>query len=55
MLLSFNSVQTVKTSGDVHIADSAIAAVAGPGAHIGTACVVTQLHPPSRDEGVLVY
>ena len=43
--------QTVKTSGDVHIADSAVGAVAGPGAHIGTASVVAQLHPPSKDEG----
>ena len=57
---SFNVVifcldQTVRTSGDVHIADSAIGAVAGPGAQIGTASVVTQLHPPSKDEGVFVY
>ena len=51
MLLSFHLVQAVKTSGDVHIADSAIAAIAGPGAHIGTSSVATQLHPPSNDEG----
>ena len=49
MLLSFHLVQTVQTSGDVHIADSVVGAVAGPGAHIGT---VTQLHSPSKDEGV---
>ena len=49
MLISLRLVQVVKTSGDVHIADSAIGAVAGSGAHIGT---VTQLHPPSKNEGV---
>ena len=50
--VSSHLAQTVKTSGDVHIADSAVGAVAGPGAHIGTASVVTQLHPPSKAKGV---
>ena len=45
-------VHTLKAEGDVSIADSAIGAVAGPGAHIGTASVVSQLHPPNKDEGV---
>ena len=51
MLLSFHLLCTVKTSGDVHIADSAVGAVAGPGANIGAATVVTQLHPPGKNEG----
>ena len=55
MLLFFCLDETVRTSGDVHIADSAIGAVASPGDQIGTASVVTQLHPPSKDEGVFVY
>ena len=50
MLLFFHLANQV--SGDVHIADSVIAAVAGPGAHIGTASVVSQLHPPNKNEGV---
>ena len=51
MLLCFHLVErTVKTSGEVHIADSAIGAVAGPGAHVGTARVVTQLHSPGKNQ-----
>ena len=43
---------TVKVeSGDVNISDTAIAAVAGPGAHIGTATVVSHFHTPSKVEG----
>ena len=55
MLVFLYLVHTLKAGGDVSIADSAIGAVAGPGAHIGTASVVSQLHPPSKDEGVSNY
>ena len=51
MFLCFHLLQTVKTSGDVHIADSAVGAVAGPGANIGVATVVTKLHPPVNNKG----
>ena len=36
----------VITTGDVNITDSAIAAVAGPGAQVGTASVISELHSP---------
>ena len=55
LIVLFHLVYTVKASGDVHITDSAIGAVAGPGAHIGTASVVSQLYPPSKFEGVSNY
>ena len=46
---------TVKVAtGDVNITDSAIGAVAGPGAHVGTASVNSQLPPLSRDQGAAV-
>ena len=49
----FLLLHTVKTTRDVHITESAIGAVAGPGAQVGTASVVvSQSHPPSKDEGV---
>ena len=50
-MLIFHLLHTVKTTRDVNITESAIGAVAGPGAHIGTASVVSQLHPPSKVEG----
>ena len=44
---------TVKVDkGDFNISDSAIGAIAGPGAHIGTASVATHSHPPSKEEGM---
>ena len=49
MFAPFHLRHTVK--GDVSITDSTIGAVAGPGAHIETANVVSQLHPSSKDEG----
>ena len=54
MLRFFLLVQTVKVSGDVQIADSTVGAVAGPGAHIGPTTVVSQLRPPSKNEGVFI-
>ena len=38
-------------TGDVNITDSAIGAVAGPGAHVGTVSVISQLSPFSKNEG----
>ena len=48
-------VHTVKANGDVNVTNCAIGAVAGPGAHIGTASVVSKLqyiHPPNKDKCV---
>ena len=52
MMLFLHLVHTVKTSGDVNVAEGTIGAVVGPGAHIGQASFVSQLHPLSKDEGV---
>ena len=52
IILFLYLVHTVKTSGDVNVAEGTIGAVVGPGAHIEQASFVSQLHPPSRDEGV---
>ena len=55
MLVFFHLVHTVKENGDVNVTNGAIGAVAGPGAHIGMASVVSKLqyiHPPNKDEGV---
>ena len=49
--MSFLLVHTVNTTKDVQITESVIGAVAGPGAHIGTTSVVSQLHPTRKDEG----
>ena len=44
---------TVKVAtGDVNVTDSAIGAVAGPGAQIGMASVVSQLHPSCKDDSM---
>ena len=51
-IVTFHLLHTVKTTRDVHITESTIAAVAGPGAQVGTASVVSQLPPPSKDEGM---
>ena len=41
---------TVKVAtGDVNITDSAIGAVAGPGAQVGTASVISQLPPLNKN------
>ena len=52
MMLFLHLVHTVKTTGDVNVSEGTIGAVVGPGAHIGQASFVSQLHPPSKDEGV---
>ena len=55
MFVFFHLVNTVKAIGDVNVTNGAIGAVAGPGAHIGTASVVSKLqyiHLPNKDEGV---
>ena len=49
----FHLLHTVKKTKDVRITESTNGGVADPGAHIGTASVVSQLHPSSKDEGVL--
>ena len=51
-VVSFCLFHTVKATRDVHITESTIATVAGPGAQVGTTSVVSQLHPPSKDEGM---
>ena len=43
---------TSKATGDVSITDSAVQAFGDSRANIGMASVVSQLHPPSKDEGV---
>ena len=48
----FALVHTVRTSGEVNVAEGKIGAVLGPGAHIEQASFVSQLHPPSNDEGL---
>ena len=52
MMLFLHLVHTVKTSGDVNVSEGTIGAVVGPGAHIGQASFVSQLHSPSKNEGV---
>ena len=51
-MLTFHLLHTVKTTKDDHMTKSAIGAVAGPRAHTGAASVVSQLHLPSKDEGL---
>ena len=52
MLMFLHVVQTLKSAGDINIGEGTIGAIAGPGATIGSASVVSQLHPSSEDEGV---
>ena len=51
-MLAFSHFNAVKAEGDVIISDSAIGAVAFPGAHIKKTGVFSQIYSRRKNEGV---